>query len=158
MTKITSINLSFYHLSLIYFLHQKSDNTLKTNNKDIQERSDIFKLVTTFYPKVRAHEILGPIFNRAVNDWDEHHEKITDFWESQLLFTKRFRGNPPAAHVKVDKAENHSITNEHFGMWMNLWFETIDELFAGEIAERAKHNARKMSTFLYMHMWQARQS
>lgn len=124
--------------------------------KDIESRQDVFNLVDTFYVKIRAHERLGPIFNKSIKEWPEHLEKLTDFWESQLLFTKRFRGNPQEAHIKVDKQEGGTITNEHFGLWLNLWFETVDELYQGELAERAKHNARKMSTFLYLKMWEAR--
>lgn len=126
--------------------------------KDIKTREDIFKLVTTFYARIRKHEVLGPIFNRAIDNWDEHHDKITDFWESQLLFTKRFRGNPIEAHQRVDKNENHTITNEMFGLWLNEWFQTIDDLFKGEVAERAKHNARKLSVFMFMKIWEARQA
>jgi hemoglobin len=40
---------------------------------------------------------------------------------------------------------------------MNLWFETIDELFEGEYALKAKQKARKMSTFLYLNIFQSRQ-
>ncbi len=124
---------------------------------DIESREDIAHLVTTFYDKIKIEPTLGPIFIRAIHDWPTHIEHLTDFWQSQLLFNKRFRGNPAEAHVKVDKAEGHSITPEHFGLWMNLWFETIDELFEGEIAERAKRNARKMNTNLYLKIWEARQ-
>lgn len=126
--------------------------------EDIQNREDIKQLVETFYSKVRVDEVLGPIFNRAISDWDAHTEKITDFWESQLLFTKRFRGNPMEAHVKVDKNEGYTITNEMFGYWLNLWFQTADEMFAGDITERAKHNARKLSVFMFMKIWEARKA
>jgi len=124
--------------------------------KDIESRQNIFDLVDTFYKKIRADKKLGSIFNDSIKDWPEHLEKLTDFWESQLLFTKRFRGNPQQAHIDVDKQEGGTITNAHFGLWLNLWLETIDELYKGELAERAKHNARKMSTFLYLKMWEAR--
>ena len=126
--------------------------------QDIESREDIFRLVTTFYAKIRKHDLLGPIFNEAISDWDRHFEHLTDFWESQLLFTKRFKGNPPKAHIDVDKAEGGTITEKHFGLWLNEWFATIDELFEGDIAERAKHNARKLSTFLYLQIWQARKT
>ena len=125
---------------------------------DIQSREDIYQLVKQFYSKAREDEVLGPIFNRSISDWEPHFQKITDFWESQLLFTKRFRGNPLEAHIKVDQQENHGITNEMFGFWLNLWFQTVDELFAGEIAERAKHNARKLSVFMFIKIWEARKA
>ena len=54
------------------------------------------------------------------------------------------------AHVNVDKEHNHSITELHFGVWLNLWYQTLNELFEGDITENAKRRARKMGTFLYL--------
>lgn len=125
--------------------------------QDIESREDINKLVTLFYDRIKVEPILGPIFIRAIQDWPTHIEHLTDFWQSQLLFNKRFRGNPAEAHARVDKNENHSISSEHFGLWMNIWFATIDELYEGEIAERAKRNARKLNTHLFLKIWEARQ-
>ena len=130
--------------------------------KDIQTREDVFLLVSTFYGKVRKNNVLGPIFNNAIDDWDEHLELLTTFWESSLFMTrkleKKYIGNPLKAHVKVDADNNHSITEMHFGIWLNLWLQTIDELFKGDTAENAKRRARKMATFLYMNIFQSRSS
>ncbi|UKM63718.1 group III truncated hemoglobin [Flavobacteriaceae bacterium GSB9] len=130
--------------------------------KDIQTREDVFLLVSTFYGKVRKNNVLGPIFNNAIDNWDEHLELLTTFWESSLFMTrkleKKYIGNPLKAHVKVDADNNHSITEMHFGIWLNLWLQTIDELFKGDTAENAKRRARKMATFLYMNIFQSRSS
>lgn len=127
---------------------------------DINTREDIFLLVSTFYGKVRDEATLGPIFIKAIKNWDEHLQLLTTFWESSLFMTRKlenkYRGNPLEAHIKVDAQNNHSITEMHFGIWLNLWLQTIDELFKGEVAENAKRRARKMATFLYMSMFQAR--
>ena len=42
----------------------------------------------------------------------------------------------------------------HFGKWLQLWVETINELFEGEYAQKAIHTARKMATGQYLMMWQ----
>jgi len=47
--------------------------------KDIQSREDVALLVNTFYPKVRENELLGPIFNTMIKDWETHLELLTDF-------------------------------------------------------------------------------
>ncbi|MDT0678451.1 hypothetical protein [Autumnicola musiva] len=60
------------------------------------------------------------------------------------------------AHVKVDAENNYKITKYHFGIWLNLWFQTIDELLEGEMAQRLKNNARKMSTHLFLRIYQSR--
>lgn len=70
---------------------------------------------------------------------------------------KKYSGNPLEAHIKVDKANNSNITELHFGMWLNLWHETLDELFKGNVVENAKRQARKMSTFIYLKIFEARQ-
>ncbi len=127
------------------------------DKQDISTRSDIELLVFKFYEKVKIEPTLGPIFMRSIKDWPKHLDIISDFWQSQLLFNKRYRGNPAEAHVAVDKKEGNVISPEHFGLWMNLWFETIDELHTGEVADRAKRNARKMNTHLFLKIWEARQ-
>lgn len=125
-------------------------------NPDIKTRADVYLLVSSFYKKVRADAILGPFFNDTIKDWDEHLERLTTFWESSLFLKTRYTGNPLEAHVKVDAEHGHSITDLHFGLWLNLWYQTIDELFAGDYAENAKRRARKMGTFLYLKIFEAR--
>lgn len=128
--------------------------------KDISTREDIFLLVSSFYKKVRKDPVLGPFFNDAIKDWDEHLHKLTTFWESSLFMTRKlehkYKGNPLEVHAKVDKDNNNSITELHFGLWLNLWFQTIDELFEGDYAENAKRRARKMGTFFYLKIFEAR--
>lgn len=126
--------------------------------KDIKTRDDVFLLVTSFYAKVRKDTVLGPFFNDVIKDWDVHLENLTSFWESSLFLKTKYYGNPLKTHVKVDKDNNNSITELHFGLWLNFWLQTIDELFEGEYAENAKSRARKMGTFLYMKIFEARQS
>jgi len=123
--------------------------------KDIKTREDVFLLVTSFYKKVRKDETLGPFFEN-IKDWDEHLDRLTTFWESSLFLKTKYFGNPLEAHVDVDKAQGNKISELHFGIWLNLWFETITELFEGENAENAKMRARKMGTFLYLNIFKAR--
>lgn len=124
--------------------------------KDITNRDDIYVLVTSFYEKVRENELLGPFFNGKIKDWDEHFERLTTFWESSLFLKTKYYGNPLEVHVKVDKESGHKITELHFGTWLNLWIETINEHFEGEHAENAKRRARKMGTFLYLKIFESR--
>jgi hemoglobin len=125
---------------------------------DIQNRTHIRLLVETFYSKIRKHETLGPMFNTIITDWESHFVLLTDFWETQLFLKRKYRGNPVTAHQEVDEKVNNSITSEHFGLWLNLWFATIDELFEGETAWIAKNRAQKMSTMLFMKIYEHRNS
>ena len=124
--------------------------------KDIKSREDVSFLVTKFYEKVRKDDTLGPFFDRIEN-WDEHLDRLTTFWESSLFLQTKYYGNPLEAHAKADREHDNKITELHFGVWLNLWYQTIDELFVGETAENAKRRARKMGSFLYINIFQARQ-
>lgn len=124
--------------------------------KELKNRDDVQLLVETFYKKVRQDKVLGPIFNTIITDWPTHLTLLTDFWETQLFLKRKYYGNPVTAHQEVDDKMNHSITSEHFGLWLNLWFATIDELFEGDTAWIAKNRAQKMSTMLFMQIFQHR--
>lgn len=125
---------------------------------DICSRQDVFNLVITFYAKVRDDELLGPIFNGNISDWDEHFVKLTDFWESNLFFQKKYQGDPLEKHIEVDRNEKGKINEMHFGVWLNLWYQTIDELFVGETANIAKNRARNMGTYIHLSIFGARQN
>lgn len=122
----------------------------------LDSRQEVNFLVKTFYSIVREDELIGPIFNQQVKDWDHHLERITDFWETNLLFVRNYKGNPVAVHVQVDQNNHEATTQEHFGRWLQLWFETIDAHFIGDNAQIAKNRARNMSTHLFLKMYQAR--
>jgi hemoglobin len=125
---------------------------------DIKTREDIYLLVSSFYDKVRTDDILGPFFNETIKDWEAHLQHLTTFWESSLFLKTKYTGNPLEVHAKVDTEQNNSITELHFGIWLNLWFKTIEDLFEGDYAENAKRRARKMGTFLYLKIFEAREN
>ena len=124
--------------------------------QDIQNRADIFTLVDTFYTKVRKNDELGPIFNEAIQDWEDHLDHLTDFWESQLFMKNVFKGNPLRKHVAIDKQTNHKLDNDLFGLWLQFWLGTIDELYDGERAKLAKERARNVASFMFMAIFKAR--
>ena len=80
--------------------------------------SAIADLVERFYAKARREPLTGPVFNTAVDDWDEHLHKLRDFWSSVMLTTGRYKGNPMAVHMK------HPIEPAFFERWPALWRET----------------------------------
>lgn len=124
--------------------------------KQIENREDISLLVNTFYTKIRANDEIGFYFNDMIKDWDGHLENLIDFWETNLFAVKKYKGDPIEAHNKVDDHFSHKITSHEFGTWLNIWFETLEELFEGENVDTLKRRARKMSTFLYLNMFENR--
>lgn len=123
----------------------------------LDNRRNINFLVNSFYKKVRKDELIGPVFNEQIKDWNAHLERLTDFWETNLLFVRNYKGNPVQVHIGVDKAHQGSITQLHFGRWLQLWFETIEADFEGKHAEMAKNRARNMSTHLFFKMYESRE-
>jgi hemoglobin len=125
---------------------------------EIRSRKEVDFLVRRFYDQVREHELLGPIFNTVVEDWEHHLIHLSDFWEMILLQTGPGRGmfNPTKVHQEVDSKVDHSIAQVHFGSWLELWFSTIDTYFEGENATYAKEHARRMAHMLFMRIWEAR--
>ncbi|MEO8237698.1 MAG: group III truncated hemoglobin [Flavobacterium sp.] len=124
--------------------------------KEIENRADIEVLVHAFYTKIRTDKEIGFYFNTMIKDWDAHLEKLTDFWETNLFAVKKYSGNPNAVHNEVDSHFDGKITSNEFGIWLNYWFQTLDELFEGENVETLKRRARKMGTFLFMSMFKHR--
>lgn len=82
--------------------------------------SMIRDFVHRFYAEVRIDPLLGPIFDRAIGGaWDEHLNKLWDFWSSVLLMTGRFKGTPMAVHVGIP-----DIGAPHFQRWLDI-FERV---------------------------------
>ena len=123
--------------------------------KTIEAREDVNDLVKKFYAKIRKDELLGPIFNGHIEEeqWGAHLEKLTDFWMTNLFGIACFKGNPTLKHLIVDKNLNHTVEQLHFGRWLQIWFETIDNNYEGKLANKAKEAARKMAHKQFMMIW-----
>lgn len=130
---------------------------IKMQKKDIENREDVFELVSSFYGKVRKNQEIGRFFNETIEDWPAHIEKLTDFWETNLFFVSKFRGNPMRAHNEVDENFDNGIEQKHFGVWLNLWFQTVDELYEGDRASIAKNRARNIASNLFLAIYENRQ-
>jgi len=111
-------------------------------------------LVDRFYAKVRADDMLGPVFNPAVSDWPEHLEKLTHFWSSIMLTSGKYHGNPMAAHYK----HLAKITPEMFARWLALWGETTSEVVpqaAADLQAKAARIAESLKLALFFRLPQA---
>ena len=107
---------------------------------DILRLDQVKELVDTFYGKVRKDDLLAGVFNDRIQDrWPQHLEKMYTFWQTVLLGEHTYFSSPfpPHASLPVDK--------KHFERWLELFYETLDELFSGKVAEEAKWRAGKMA-------------
>lgn len=73
-----------------------------------------------------------------------------------MFFIKKYAGNPLQKHVEVDKQFNNSINEFHFGTWLTIWHQTIDDMFEGSAAQLAKNRSRNMSTFINLEIFNSR--
>ena len=110
----------------------------------LNNRNAIEYLVNEFYKKVRADELLGPIFNNEENfSWDEHIPVMINFWESVLLGTASYRGNTMQKHLDLNKRA--PLTSAHFDQWKKLFYETLDTYFEGAETNIAKKRVEAMA-------------
>ena len=107
---------------------------------DISDINAIRSLVDSFYDKVRKDTLLAPIFNNVIGEkWPEHLAKLYRFWQTVLLDQHSYEGSPFVPHSRLP------ISEEHFERWLHLFRETVDELFEGEKAIRAKWQGERMA-------------
>lgn len=102
-------------------------------------------VVEAFYAKVRQDEILGPIFNGAIDDWPEHLAKLKDFWSSVLLMTGRFKGQPMVVHAALP-----DIGRAHFDHWLKLFGETVGDLCPPDAAALFRQKAAMIAESLQL--------
>ncbi len=113
--------------------------------KDIQNIEDVKQLVNTFYGKVREDDLLADIFNGIIQDrWEQHLEKMYRFWQTVLLEEHTYFGSPFLPHARMP------VSAEHFERWVHLFNETVNDLFDGEKAARAKWQGQRMAE-MFLH-------
>ena len=101
---------------------------------------DIRLLVDTFYGRARQDALIGSIFNDTIPDrWPEHLAKLYNFWQTILLGQHTYYGAPflPHSVLPLEKA--------HFERWLQLFHQTLDDLFTGPKAEEAKQRSVLMA-------------
>jgi hemoglobin len=80
-------------------------------------------LVETFYERIRAHALLGPIFEHEIgDDWDPHLAKMKDFWASVAMNAGRYSGKPVPAHTRLTELQPW-----HFGVWLGLFEQVLKD-------------------------------
>jgi hemoglobin len=100
---------------------------------DIQTREDIDLLIRSFYGKVIDDALLSPFFKHF--DLDSHIPKMVDFWAFALLDIPGYTTDVTQKHMHM------RLKQEHFDQWLSIFNATLDDLFKGEIVEKAKQRA-----------------
>lgn len=103
----------------------------------------IKNIVDSFYDRIRADEMLGPVFNEVIDDWDEHLPKMYRFWSSVVLHTGTYSGRPLEAHLDLP-----GVTLAHFDRWLGLWEEVVRSHVPDEAAAVFTGMAMRMARTL----------
>lgn len=111
---------------------------------DLQDRDDVSELVVAFYRRAFQDPLIGPIFTEVAQlDLDRHLPIMCDFWETVLFRAGLYRRS--ALQVHFDLHAKHPLQAQHFARWLQLWVATVDDLFIGPIADRAKLQAERIA-------------
>ena len=99
----------------------------------------IERLVRTFYGRVQADPLIGPVFAARIADWEAHIAKLCAFWSSVALMTGRYHGQPMQTHLQLP------IAAEHFDRWIAIFEATANELCPPEAAAHFIERARRIA-------------
>ncbi len=102
----------------------------------------IHRLVHAFYDRIRADEVLGPIFSARIADWTPHLERMCAFWSSVTLMTGRYHGRPMQAHAPLP------IDASHFDRWLGLFADTANDVCPAPAATYFIERARMIAESL----------
>jgi hemoglobin len=116
--------------------------------KDIQTREDIDFLVNQFYSKAMGDSVIGHFFDGTTLPFHlkTHIPVVASFWESILLGTGNYKGNPMTKHIELSALI--PMQKEHFNQWLSLWTSAVDENFSGKKATEAKERAQSIAAIM----------
>ncbi len=82
----------------------------------------IHRVVHTFYDRVRADALLGPVFGGLITNWEPHLANMCRFWSSVTLKTGIYSGSPMQRHAPLP------VGAHHFDRWLELFKQTVTEV------------------------------
>lgn len=112
---------------------------------DVADRADIEALLRRFYGRVLVDDLLAEPFSkvREVTGLDAHIPVMADFWETMLFHVRRYHGRVQDVHGRVH--DRTALSSPHFIRWLTTWYDTVDGMYHGPFAERAKRQAARIA-------------
>ena len=102
----------------------------------------IERLVRTFYVRVRADDVLGPVFAARIADWEPHLARMCAFWSSVALMTGRYHGQPMPKHMPLP------VDARHFDRWLALFAAVAQDLCPPKAARHFIERAERIAESL----------
>jgi truncated hemoglobin YjbI len=98
---------------------------------------ELDRLVRVFYSRALEDELIGPVFDSHVSDWEHHYDIVRNFWSRAMLGTSRYGGSPFAPHLGMN------LKPEHFDRWVALFRDTATSVLkpaaARAVIARVEH-------------------
>lgn len=115
--------------------------------KDIETRADLEGMLRAFYEKAFADELIGHFFTKVVPlNLDTHIPVITDFWEAIIFNKHSYKKNVMVVHQHIHNLSH--IKKEHLDRWVEIFTETVEEMFDGDKATLIKQRATSIATIM----------
>jgi hemoglobin len=105
---------------------------------------EVSRLVHSFYARIRQDEVLGPIFEAHIDDWDRHMVNLANFWSAVLRRTGRFSGAPIPKHAALP-----GLSAELFQRWLKLFRENAVAQLDRDMSELACATAERIAQSLW---------
>ena len=102
----------------------------------------IEEVVRSFYVRVQKDDLLGPVFDERIDDWEPHLERMCAFWSSVALMSGRYHGRP------MEKHQCLPVDSRHFDRWLALFEETAKSICQPMAAEHFIIRARQIAESL----------
>jgi hemoglobin len=119
-----------------------------TSPPDLADRADVEALLWRFYGQVLSDEVLAePFAEIRARGLASHIPLMCDFWETVLFRAGLYRRNALIAHLRVH--DRHPLSANHFTRWLCLWNATVDEMYCGPVADRAKLQAARIAKSMH---------
>ncbi|MGX9787520.1 group III truncated hemoglobin [Mycobacterium sp. MMS18-G62] len=116
--------------------------------RDLADRADVRLLLVRFYSRVFDDEALAEPFSELrAKGLESHLPVMCDFWETVLFRSGLYHGNALVVHRLLD--ERYPLCANHFTRWLTLWNDTVDELYRGPAADRAKIQAARIAKSMH---------
>lgn len=115
---------------------------------DLASRADVEELLKRFYGRVFVDDVLAePFMELRAKGLESHLAVMCDFWETVLFRAGLYHGSALVVHRQLD--DRHSLSVNHFVRWLQGWNATVDEMYQGPVAERAKIHAARIAKAMH---------
>ncbi|MCF6350390.1 MAG: group III truncated hemoglobin [Flavobacteriaceae bacterium] len=118
--------------------------------KEIENRVDLYLLVSEFYKKLLIDKGIKHFFDEIVkkDELEEHLQVLVDFWDNMLFYSGAYKRNAMQPHLLLHLKK--PFLPRHFKIWLNHFNNAIDENFKGELAHAAKTRALSIATVMQL--------